>query len=233
MKADMIFTDPPYGYSYQSNMRTKTEKFDVIKNDDKLLDYFPMAKEFCKGFIYSCCSWKNAEKWIALFRKYFDLTNVIIWDKGGGGMGDLVHTFSTDYEMILVANQGQELRGKRYGSVWNFTKKELKKMKKAELYQIISDWRKFSDVWIIRKDSNESYLHPTQKPVALSARAIRSSTDFGDTVLDLFGGSGSTLIACEQMNRNCRMMELDPKYCDVIIKRWENLTGKRAELIEG
>jgi len=88
-----------------------------------------------------------------------------------------------------------------------------------------------SDLWEIKKDIN--YKHPTQKPVQLSARAIKNSSKQKQNVLDLFGGSGSTLIACEQLNRKCFMMELDPHYCDVIIKRWENLTGKKAELLNG
>ena len=73
--------------------------------------------------------------------------------------------------------------------------------------------------------------HATPKPIALCSRAIKSSSREGENVLDVFGGSGSTLIACEQLNRKCYMMELDPKYCDVIIKRWEKLTGKKAEKI--
>lgn len=83
-----------------------------------------------------------------------------------------------------------------------------------------------SDLWQIKKDTN--YKHPTQKPVELSARAIKNSTKPTQNVVDLFGGSGSTLIACEQLNRKCFMMELDEHYCDVIIQRWENLTGKQA-----
>lgn len=75
--------------------------------------------------------------------------------------------------------------------------------------------------------------HPTMKPVELIAYQIRNSTKSGDTVLDLFGGSGSTMIACEQLGRKCRMMELDPKYCDVIVKRWEEFTGKKAVLVNG
>jgi site-specific DNA-methyltransferase (adenine-specific) len=73
--------------------------------------------------------------------------------------------------------------------------------------------------------SNE---HPTMKPIPLIARLIENSSKIGEIVLDLFGGSGTTLIACEQLDRKCRMMELDPKYCDVIINRWENFTGKKA-----
>ena len=86
-------------------------------------------------------------------------------------------------------------------------------------------------MWKIKKDSK--YQHPTEKPVELSIRAITNSSRPNNTILDLFGGSGSTLIACEKLNRKARVMELDPKYCDVIVKRWEQFTGKKAELENG
>lgn len=203
-KADMCFTDPPYGYEYQSNLRKKSKKFDVIENDDKILDFFPSIQLVCNGFIFICTTWKVLDKWIPLFKKYHDLTNMIIWNKGGGGIGDLKHTFSTDYEVILCTNNGKEITGKRIGSVWT-----------------------------IKKDSSSEYVHPTQKPIKLSEFAIRNTTERGDIVLDLFGGSGSTLIACEQMDRRCRMMEYDPAYCDVIVDRWEKFTGNKAKLIRG
>lgn len=203
-KADMCFTDPPYGYEYQSNLRKKSKKFDVIENDDKILDFFPSIQLVCNGFIFICTTWKVLDKWIPLFKKYHDLTNMIIWNKGGGGIGDLKHTFSTDYEVILCANNGKEITGKRIGSVWT-----------------------------IKKDSSSEYVHPTQKPIKLSEFAIRNTTERGDIILDLFGGSGSTLIACEQMDRICRMMEYDPAYCDVIVDRWEKFTGNKAKLIRG
>ncbi len=85
-----------------------------------------------------------------------------------------------------------------------------------------------TDLWFIDKDTE--YIHPTQKPVDLSVRAIKNSSYENDIILDLFGGSGSTLISAEQTKRICYTMELDPKYCDVIVKRWETLTGKKAEL---
>ena len=83
-------------------------------------------------------------------------------------------------------------------------------------------------MWSITKDNANDYVHATQKPVEVSATAIQNTTNENDNVLDLFGGSGSTLIACEQLNRKCYMMELDPHYIDVIIQRWENFTGKKA-----
>jgi site-specific DNA-methyltransferase (adenine-specific) len=84
-------------------------------------------------------------------------------------------------------------------------------------------------VWDVSRAASNDF-HPTQKPVELAERAINNSSQTDDTVLDLFGGSGSTLIACEQTNRQCRMMELDPIYCDVIVRRWENFTGQTATL---
>jgi len=91
---------------------------------------------------------------------------------------------------------------------------------------IDADIKNESDLWNIAKDSK--YKHPTQKPVALSMRAMKNSSREGNIVLDLFGGSGSTLIGCEKLNRKCHIMELDPIYVDVIIERWQNFTGKEA-----
>jgi len=85
-----------------------------------------------------------------------------------------------------------------------------------------------SDVWEMSRGATGEYVHPTQKPVELIERAINNSSKAGDTILDLFGGSGSTLIACEKLNRHARLMELDPKYCDVIVRRWQEFTGKEA-----
>jgi len=200
----MVFTDPPYGYEYQSNMRTKSEKFDVLKNDDNILDFFPNLVGRVKGFVMICTTWKVLNEWLPLFGQYFDLSNMLIWDKGGGGIGDLKHTFATDYEVILCANNGAEIKQKRIGSVWS-----------------------------IGKDGASTYNHPTQKPVELPATAITHTTTKGNNVLDVFGGSGSTLIACEQTDRKCYMCELDEHYCDVIIERWETFTGREAVLLNG
>jgi len=87
-----------------------------------------------------------------------------------------------------------------------------------------------SDVWNMSRGSTGEYVHPTQKPVELIERALNNSSKAGDVVVDCFGGSGSTLIACEKTARDCRMMELDPKYCDVIIQRWQDFTGQTATL---
>ena len=87
------------------------------------------------------------------------------------------------------------------------------------------------DIWRIKRTAKND-LHPTMKPVELVEKAVLDGSAINGIVLDLFGGSGSTMIACEKQNRHARLMELDPKYCDVIVKRWEDFTGKKASLVE-
>jgi DNA modification methylase len=198
-KADMVFTDPPYGVEYQSNKRTKSEKFAVLANDDKFLDIAPIIEMFSTGWVFVWTSWKVQSTWIEMFNGFGYPTNMVIWHKPGGGIGDLKKTFYSDYEVALVWHRGSELCGKRIGSVWT-----------------------------INKDGSSTYVHPTQKPVALSEEALDKTTKQGALVLDLFGGSGSTLIGCEKTNRKARLMELSPNYCDVIVKRWQDFTGKKA-----
>ena len=202
-KADMVFTDPPYGVSYQSNKRVKSEKFDVLMNDDVILDIVPIIEIFSKGWVFIWTTWKVVDKWLENTKGLGFPSNMVVWFKGGGGIGDLNKTFFTDYEMALVWHRGAELCGKRIGSVWK-----------------------------VGKDGASDYVHPTQKPVALAEEALDKTTKPNQIVMDLFGGSGSTLIAAEKLGRKARMMELDPKYCDVIVQRWEEFTGKKAVLSE-
>ena len=203
-KINMVFTDPPYGYKYQSNKRIKSDKFNIITNDDKILNFMPIIKKICNGFVFVCASWKNIKEWIGLFEEYFELTNIIVWNKGGGGMGDLKHTFATDYELILCSSGSSEITGKRIGSVWT-----------------------------VAKDASTNYVHPTQKPVKLSAISIENTTKENERVLDLFGGSGSTLIACEQLKRKACLMELEPKWVQTIIERYLKFTGDEEIRING
>lgn len=106
-----------------------------------------------------------------------------------------------------------------------------KKMKKDELIRFVEDLLadRISTTVISEDRPSRSEDHPTMKPIKLMARAIQNSSKPGWTVLDPFGGSGSTLIACEQLGRRCRMAELDPRYCDVIVDRWETFTGGKAK----
>jgi DNA modification methylase len=190
-KADMVFTDPPYGVSYQSNMRTKSDKFEVLKNDDVFItEWINNLPLFSNGFVFVWTSWKVLKDWIEICSQIGELSNLIVWDKGGGGIGDLKKTFLTDFEIALVYHRGAEIKGKRLGSVWS-----------------------------VGKDGANKYLHPTQKPVGLAAMAIENILPINKICLDFFLGSGSTMVAAHQLNRKCYGMELDPKYCQVIVDR--------------
>ena len=180
-----------------------------INNDDRkglrdLLDgAFENMKEQTKdgGIVYCFHSDKSADIFHEIFRKYCHFSSMIIWKKPS-----------------LVLSQGdyQSIHEPcLYGWFDNGT------------HEFYGD-RKQTSVWECGRESVEG--HTTPKPTEFIQRALENSGKTKDTVLDLFGGSGSTLIACEQLNRACYMMELDPKYCDVIIKRWESLTGQKAVL---
>jgi DNA modification methylase len=201
-KASLVFTDPPYGMSFQSNFRTATPQFEKIENDDTILvDWIPHAIANSNGWVFVWTTWKVLDRWLPSVLPFGKLSNMVVWHKPGGSMGDLIHTFGTDYELALVFSRGAELCGKRIGSVWSFN-----------------------------KDAAATYVHPTQKPVALAAEAIEKTTPAKALVMDLFCGSGTTLIAAEQLGRKCYGMEISPAYCDVVVKRWETLTGKKATL---
>ena len=198
-KADMVFTDPPYGVDYKG-----------IKNDDReglkeLLDgaFSNMMVSSKKGAsVYCFHSDRCADIFNEVFRKYCHFSSMIIWKKQSLVLSQ------TDYQSIHEPCM--------YG--WFNNGKHL----------FFGD-RKQTSVWEYERKSIEG--HTTPKPTSLIAEALKNSSKKEESVLDLFGGSGSTLIACEQLNRKCFMMELDERYCDVIIQRWENLTGNKAELI--
>ena len=107
-------------------------------------------------------------------------------------------------------------------------KQDFENMKKEDMKKLLEEIFQIPTSCIRENRPTRSDLHPTMKPIKLCAKLIQNSTKPGETVLDLFGGSGSTLMACEQIDRTCYMMELDPKYCDVIIQRWEEYTGQKV-----
>ena len=152
--------------------------------------------------IYVFHSDRSADIFHKVFREFFHFSSMIIWFKNSLTLSQT--DYQSQHEPCL------------YGWVDNGT------------HNFYGD-RKQVSVWQFQKESVEG--HTTPKPVELVKNAINNSSKQGQNIIDLFGGSGSTLIAAENTNRTCYMMELDPKYCDVIIKRWENLTGLKAELI--
>jgi len=205
-KADMVFTDPPYGVSYKSNHRKNNSKvqFDVLENDDKFLDFLPnlilFSKQISAWFIWT--SHQVYPIWREMYKDYY--SNTIIWNKGKMSMGDL-SSYGNNYEMALFCSQGKpKLKGER---------------KKA--------------IWEINVEAGSEYKHPTQKPVTLAAFAIPDFINENDLVMDLFLGSGSTMVAAHQLKRKCYGMELDPKYCQVIIDRMRKLDTSLKIKING
>ena len=201
VNADMVFCDAPYGYKYESNHQ---DKYEMLQNDDKILDFIPAIWGAMKDNcpVYEFCGWQSLKQWLEYFENTsLDLKNVIIWKKNNWSMGDLKGAYAGQYEVILYLNKGR-----------------------VEL-----NGARDTDIWEF--DREPPKMHPTMKPIELIAYALSKSSKKGDVVLDCFGGSGSTLIACEQTGRKCYTCEIDPKYVDVIIARYEKLTGNKAVLL--
>ena len=208
-KANMIFTDPPYGVSYTGGLQNgkdglSGDKRQMIKNDDIDLyeDAVVTASTFCDGPVFMFyADTVPFGLYRGIERVGGDVVALLIWKKKGG-YGALGASYKPNHEPCVL--------WKTKGSKLNFIGSTTE-----------------NRIWEIDKEGVNK-LHPTQKPVEVPERAIRNHK--ADIVLDLFGGSGSTLIACEKTNRKAYLMELDPKYCDVIIKRWQDFTGKQATL---
>jgi len=207
---DMAFTDPPYGVSYTGGLQFKSDgqvvkdNRDMIKNDDVNIyaEVMPILASKVDGPCYIWFAGTKASDLYESVEQLGDIHALIIWVKNGG-YGALNANYKQKHEPCLY--------WKPNGSTLRFTGATTE-----------------TTVWQIDKDGR-NLLHPTQKPVALAQKAIANHE--ATTVLDLFGGSGSTLIASEMLGRTCYMMELDPKYCDVIVKRWEDYTGQKATLM--
>lgn len=212
-KADMVFTDPPYGVNYEGGVQfdgkggAKTNNREKLKNDDTTAIYtnfLPVALAFVDG---PCYMWfadsKVRDVYNAVFDNDCEVHALIIWHKTNATYAAMNAQYKQRHEPCLYFKpKGSTLR-------WCGSSAE-------------------ATVWNQDRDGIND-MHPTQKPVALAAKAIGNHE--AESVLDCFGGSGSTLIACEQLKRKCYMMELDPRYIDVIVNRWEKLTGKKAVLL--
>lgn len=203
--ADLVFTDPPYGMSYAS------KKHGMILNDDAqgsaLVDLVSGALRAARqvsrkdAATYVCLTWRTYCEFMAAMKRA-SLDVAACIVWDKGSIGLGSQHYRPQHEFVFYSKGGRWFGGKDQG-----------------------------DVWRLGRDASSAYKHPTQKPVALIEIALANSTDRGDIVLDPFGGSGSTLIACEQQGRFARLIELDPKYVDVIVRRWQDMTGKAALLL--
>jgi DNA modification methylase len=207
---DMVFTDPPYNVNYGATMKDKLRGKKRKIANDLGAGFEQFLRNVCanlltvtKGAIYVCMSSSELH---TLHRAFTESgghwSTFVIWAKNTFTMGR--SDYQRQYEPIL------------YG--W-----------KEGTDHFWCGARDQGDVWLVKKPVAND-LHPTMKPVELVERAVRNSSKSRDTVLDPFGGSGSTLIACEKAGRHARLIELEPKYCDVIVRRFQEFAGKPATL---
>jgi DNA modification methylase len=207
--ADMTWTDPPYGVNYANSPKDKPRgKHRPILNDNLGEGFEAFLQDACtnilsitKGAVYVCMSSSELHTLQRAFTAAGGKwSTFVIWAKHAFTLGRA--DYQRQYEPILY---GWPAGHDRY---WCGARDQ-------------------GDVWFVDKPARND-LHPTMKPVALVERAVRNSSKTRDIVLDPFGGSGSTLIACEKTGRQARLVELDPKYCDVIVQRWQDWTAREA-----
>ena len=248
---DTVFTDPPYNVNLGGINKAKVRwamgrykgaNTDSIENDnmsdeqfiDFLTSAFDNANRYLKKgrafYIWYGCT-KGFEVLQSMQNVGWKLRQEIIWNKSSLSLG--MSDYQWKHEPCMYGwKEGAShyfIDNRKQCTVYE-DELDFEKMKKEDmkalLEEIFSD--KVPTTVITEAKPLKSDLHPTMKPLKLCARLINNSTRPGEKVLDLFGGSGSTLMACEQLGRTCYMMEYDPKYVDVIIKRWEDFTGKKA-----
>ena len=203
-KADMVFTDPPYGVDYDGGSKKREKLKDDHIGTNIYADVIPIIVSYCVG---PCYTWYADTKPMGLYNAVSecgDIHALLIWVKNNSTFNMNIQYKQKHEPCLYWKPKGTKL-------LWCGPSTE-------------------DTVWEFDRESKNEY-HPTQKPVALAERAIKNHS--AKSILDLFLGSGSTLIACEKTNRKCYGMEIDPHYCDVIIKRWEDYTGKKATLLQG
>jgi DNA modification methylase len=227
-QADMIFSDPPYNTKIQGHVsglgRTRHREFVEASGEMSpaqftqfLAQTLSAAAKVCRdgAIAYICMDWRHLGEALEAGKDAFtELKNICVWAKTNGGMGTF---YRSQHEMVFVWKIGTAPHTNTFGlgnkgryrtNVWSYA--GVNTFKPDRMDELAS--------------------HPTVKPTALVADAIRDVTHRGQLVLDMFGGSGTTLIAAEKTGRCARLLEIDPLYCDVIIRRWQKLTGKNAYL---
>ena len=256
--ADMIFTDPPYNVDYEGATKEKLRiQNDKMSNDnfyqflyDSFVNMFAVTVN--GGGIYICHADSEGINFrTAMAEAGWLCKQCIIWAKNSIVMGrqdyhwkhepilygwkpGAAHNWNGGRKQSTVIEDGEIVTVKpcNDGHIITFVNGLSILSIKVPSYEVeYSGDDSLTTVWRVEKPLRNAE-HPTMKPITLVVRAIKNSSKQGCIVLDLFGGSGSTLIAAEQLNRICYIMELDPKYCDVIVQRWENLTGQKAELVK-
>lgn len=224
--AGVVFTDPPYNVKIKGNVSTKKNVAEFAMASGEMSE-----KEFAKflrtamslqakysidGSIhFQCMDWRHMHEMLVAARPIYSLLNLCVWDKKTAGMGSL---YRSQHELVFVFKNGIAphvnnvelgVHGRYRSNVWKYQGMHASNPQAKGLLT----------------------LHPTVKPTAMIMDALLDASKPNDIVLDAFGGSGSTLLAAERTKRRARVIELETHYCDVILHRWEKMTGKQAELI--
>lgn len=238
-KADLLLTDPPYNVAVSNSDGLTIENDNLSKAEfKKFIDSaMKRANESLKeggAFYVFYGDIEDVAFRTACFENELTIHQCLIWVKNHFTLGrqdyqwrhePCLYGWKDGAGHYFVDDRTQDTVIEDKLNINGMSKDELKELVK----QLLDDR---NSTTILREDKPTiDEDHPTMKPIKLLARLIKNSARKEEIVLDLFGGSGSTLIACEQLNRVCYMMEYDPKYCDVIVKRWETLTGRKAELL--
>ena len=244
--ADCMVTDPPYNVNYGGDASSPANngKHRVIENDNLtesefyafLLAFYKNAERALRPggsfYIWHADSEGNSFR-NALYEAGLKLRQVLIWNKNAFTLGR--QDYQWKHEPCLYGWKDGAAHyftpSRSETTVYEEELPDFSKMKKDELVKALEAVYSQASTVINEMKPAKSDLHPTMKPLKLMAYLIQNSTRKGELVLDLFGGSGSTLIAAEETGRRCRMMEYDPRYVDVIIQRWEEKTGKKAKLL--
>ena len=239
-QAHLLLTDPPYNVDYQGGTKDKMKIANDNMDDVAFVSFLNAAfncatqamRPGAAFYIWHADS-KGWEFRSALKEAGLTLRETLIWVKNALVLGR--QDYQWRHEPCLYGwKEGAAhyfIDDRSQSTVIEDTGVDYRKLKKDELLKLVLQLTDVSvpNTVIYEDKPTKNDIHPTMKPVKLMARLIKNSTRQEELVLDLFGGSGSTLIACEQINRKCCMMEFDPKYCDAILDRWEKLTGETAE----
>lgn len=234
-RAACVVTDPPYNMNYVGAGRGKRDPILNDKMPDDAFAAFLTAAYAAAadalvdgGALYAFYKELGSGVFVtALAAAGLNFRQELVWVKNQPVLGGA--KYQNMYEPCVFATKGNSYAVWNGGRVERSALEQIDLMNEEELRAALKSMLDQEATNVLREPKpQKSDLHPTMKPVRLLARMIRNSSNEGDIVLDLFGGSGSTLIACEQLGRRCRMVELDPAYCDVIVRRWETFTGRRA-----
>lgn len=242
-EVDLVVTDPPYNMGYEGAGNTKNRASKRIMNDK--MSEADFDKFLYNVYVNYATCMKDGASIYAFYKELgtgvfikkmveagLTFKQELIWVKNQIVLGG--SKYQSMYEPCLMGCKGDKI------TKWNGKRKQrsvmetIDFMSEGELRDAVKELLSLTETDIIREHKPlKNDLHPTMKPIRLLARLISNSSNSGDVVMDLFGGSGSTMIACQQLGRKGYLMELDPKFCDVIIERWESFTGRKAVLING